>query len=423
MFSIFDIRGFETAEEQLNAARVYLDRRGIVRPSTPWLSPEFVNPLFLRSVCVSLEGNKKSEIPTGMNGTTKVLGFYLNSVGQNIWREKGGSSKLGPKLGRAIRDVAGKMLERKQDFLNFDDCNDVIAKHFRDFSPHPEPNWLSVLLNNGVLRKDPNPSQDDVFSDEDVVRFSFQRFQDFLIAQQSIQDVQTSTHLFEDTGPLTFCLDDDHLSWEWRGVVDALAVLLPEKLKIELVDALPGGTSKWWNDWAIQESYAESVRWRARTAFTDRTLVLLNHLHSAHVDAHELLLQVSVSSDHPWNAELLHKNLEMRKLPERDTFWTNWLNFLDENNSSVDIIIEWCRVGQTPNSHPENQKLAGIVLCWFFASSNRIIRDNATKALANLFLVNRAIFLELLQKFAKVDDLYVLGAALGRCLCILLPRP
>ena len=422
---VFEIRGFETAEEQLNAARVYLDRRGIARPSTPWLSPEFVNPLFLRSVCLSLEGDGNSEIPSGMTGTTKVLSFYLDSVGRNIWKEKGGSSKLGPKLGRAIRDVAGKMLERKQDFLDFDDCNDAIAKHFRNFSPNPEPNWLSVLLNNGVLRKDLKPSQDDVFSDEDVVRFSFQRFQDFLIAEQSIQGCQTSTQLFEDTGPLAFCLDGNSLSWEWRGVVDALAVLLPEKLKIELVDALPGGTSKWWNDWAIQESYAESVRWRARTAFTDRTLELLNHLHSARVNARELLLQVSVSSDHPWNAELLHKNLEMRKLPERDTFWTSWLNLSNENNSSVDVMIEWCRVGQTPNSHPENQKLAGIVLCWFFTSSNRIIRDNATKALANLFLVNRAIFFDLQQKFAKVDDLYVLERLLAAAFasCCLDPNP
>ena len=424
-YPVFDIRGFETPEEQLNAARVYLDRRGIARPSTPWLSPEFVNPLFLRSVCVSLEGDRKSEIPSGMTGTTMVLRFYLDSVGGNIWKEKGGSSKLGPTLGRAIRDVAGKMLERKQDFLEFDDCKDVIAKHFRDFSPQPEPDWLSVLLNNGVLRKDPNPSREDVFSDEDVVRFSFQRFQDFLIAEQSLKDIATSVDLFEDTGPLAFCLDDDHLSWDWRGVVDALAVILPEKLKIELVDALPGGASKWWDDWAIQESYAESVRWRARTAFTDRTLELLNRLQSAHVDAHELLLQVSISSDHPWNAELLHKNLGMRKLPDRDAFWTNWLNFQDAVDSTVGVIIEWCRVGQAPNSHPENQRLAAIVLCWFFTSSNRIIRDNATKALANLFLANRVIFLELLQRFAKVDDLYVLERLLAAAFasCCLDPDP
>ena len=417
-FSIFDIRGFETAEEQLNAARVYLDRRGIARPSTPWLSPEFVNPLFLRSVCLSLEREGKSEIPPGMTGTRKILAYYLRSVGRNIAEKEGGSSSPAPKLGRTLQDVAGKMLERYQDFLGFDDCQNVIAKYFHYYNPQTEPDWLSVLLNNGVLRKDPNPLREDEFSDEDVVRFSFQRFQDFLIAEQSLKDIATSVDLFEDTGPLAFCLDDGYLSWAWRGVVDALAVVLPEKLSIELVDALPGDASKWWNEWAIQESFAESVRWRDRTAFTDRTLELLNHFHHPH-NKHELLLQVSVSSDHPWNAELLHKNLERRKLPDRDAFWTNWLNCQVGIDSSVRVIIEWCRVGQAPNSHPENQRLAAIVLCWFFTSSNRIIRDNATKALANLFLANRAIFGELLQRFAKVDDLYVLerllAAAFASC--------
>ena len=424
-FPICEIRGFETAEEQLNAARVYLDRRGIARPSTPWLSPEFVNPLFLRSVCVSLERDRKSEIPPGMTGTNKVLTYYLDSVGRNIVEKEGGSSTLAPKLGRAIRDVAGKMLERKQDFLEFVDCLDVIATHFQHSRPKTEPDWLSVLLKNGVLRTDPNPSCEDEFSDEEVVRFSFQRFQDFLIAQQSLKDITTPVDLFEDTGPLAFCLEDGHLTWTWHGVIDALAVVLPEKLSIELVDALPGGASRWWNEWAIHQSFAESVRWRARAAFTPRTLELLNKLRRTHIDTFELLLQVSVSSDHPWNAELLHKNLVRLKLPDRDAFWTNWLNYQGEVDSSVGVIIEWCRVGQAPNSDPENQRLAAIVLCWFFTSSNRIIRDNATKALANLFFANRAIFLELLQRFAKVDDLYVLERLLAAAFasCCLDPDP
>ena len=424
-FPVFDIRGFETPEEQLNAARVYLDRRGIARPSTPWLSPEFVNPLFLRSVCLSLKSFGKSEIPPGMTGTTKVLEYYLDSVSQNIWEKKGGSSSPAPKLGCTLEDVAGKMLELKQDFLGFDDCQNVIAKHFCHYSPQPEPDWLSVLLNNGVLRKDPNPSQDDAFSDKDVVRFSFQRFQDFLIAEHSLKDITTPVDLFEDTGPLAFCLEDDHLSWDWRGVVDALAVILPEKLKLELVDALPSGESKWWNKPEIRASFAESAKWRDRKAFTPRTLELLNRFHHPQLARFELLLQVSVSSDHPWNAELLHQNLEMRKLPDRDASWTNWLNFQDGVDSSVGVIIEWCRVGQAPNSHPENQRLAAIVLCWFFTSSNRIIRDNATKALANIFLANRAIFGELLQRFAKVDDLYVLERLLAAAFasCCLDPDP
>ena len=71
----FVIRGFETPEEQLQASRIYMDNQGISRPSTPWLAPEFVNPLFLRSVCLSLERDGKSEIPSGLNGAKENIGL------------------------------------------------------------------------------------------------------------------------------------------------------------------------------------------------------------------------------------------------------------------------------------------------------------------------------------------------------------
>ena len=38
----FEIKGFETQQEQIQAAKVYMDKRGISRPGVPWLAPEFV---------------------------------------------------------------------------------------------------------------------------------------------------------------------------------------------------------------------------------------------------------------------------------------------------------------------------------------------------------------------------------------------
>jgi hypothetical protein len=424
-YPVFDIRGFETPEEQLNAARVYLDRRGIARPSTPWLSPEFVNPLFLRSVCLSLEREKKSEFPSGLTGTRKILKFYLDSIGRNITEKEGSTVPLAPKLGRAVQDIAGKMLERKKDFLELDICRDEIAAHFRNIHPQTASDWLSVFLNNGLLRKDPNSSSDD-FADEDVVRFSFQRFQDFLMAEKSLNEVKTVDGLFDERGPLGFCIQRDHFTWEWRGLMDALAVALPEKLQTELVDALPGGAEKWWADWSIHEIFAESVKWRARSAFTERSLELLNDFRYRNPEPLELLLQIAVSADHPWNAELLHKNLWRRRLPDRDAFWTTWVNAqTDDVDSSVGVLIEWCRTGQAPHTKPENQLLAALVLSWFFTSTNRAIRDKSTKALANILLTSEDIFPNLLNRFVGVDDLYILERLLAAAYasCCLRPEP
>ena len=61
------------------------------------------------------------------------------------------------------------------------------------------------------------------------------------------------------------------------------------------------------------------------------------------------------------------------------------------------------------------------MLAWCFTTSNRRIRDRATKALTALLLTRMDIFPQLLGAFRNVDDLYVLerlyAAAYGAC-CI-----
>lgn len=410
-YPVFEIRGFETPEEQLHAARIYLDRRGIARPSTPWLSPEFVNPLFLRSVCLSLERDKKSEFPPGLIGTRKMLKYYLDSIGRNITEKEGGAIPLTSRLGQTVFDIAGEMIASKTDFIELDSCLSLIASRFKNIQPQTEPDWLSVLLNNGLLRRDPKPSADD-FADEEVVRFGFQRFQDYLMAEKALEGIDKAHGLFGEDGPLGFCIEGNQLAWEWRGLMEALTVALPEKFGIELIEALPGGCEKWWNDWSIQEAFAESVKWRIHSAFTDRSLELLNKLR--YQNRTELLFQVAISSDHPWNAEFIHSNLYKKKIAVRDAFWTTWVNTQSsDEDSCVGILIEWCRSGQAPHTNHKNQYLASLILCWLFASSNNAIRDKATKALTNIFLANENIFPELLKRFADVDDLYILERILA----------
>ena len=418
-YPVFEIRGFETLEEQLNAAKVYLDRRGIARPSTPWLSPEFINPLFLRSICVSLERDNKSEFPPGLKGTQQILKYYLESIGRYVTSKEGSSISLVSKLGRAVLGIAGEMLKAKADYLELDVCRDLIASHFKNLQPQTEADWLSVFLNNGLLRKDPSPLLDDLFADEDVVRFSFQRFQDFLMAEFSVSGLENADDLFDKGGVLDFCIKDARLAGEWYGLLNGLAIALPEKFSIELVDALPGSFEQWKNSWQLAEIFEESIKWRSHSAFNERTLDLLNQYWNR-FDAYSLLLQIAVSAEHPWNAEFLHRNLAKRSLPERDSLWTTWANNQTDNNeSSVGVLIEWCRTGQSPLTSQDNQFLAALTLCWLFTASNRSIRDKATKALTSVLLARKEIFPRLLERFKDIDDLYILerllAAAYGSC--------
>lgn len=415
----FEIKGFSTYEEQMNAAKIYLDKFNIARPSTPWLAPEFVNPLFLKSLCISLKQNNQTEIPTGLQGSSKLLRFYLESIAKYVAHKELITSNLWPLFGKTLKNLAGQMFLMRRDYLSINECHVLINKNFNQIILRTESSWLDVFLNNGLLRNDPNPDKVDEFDNEHVIRFTFQRFQDHFMAEKLIESQTDPLKLFE-LLKNQFLFENGVINWDWRGLFSALAFILPEKHGVELVDILPSSlNSDWWDEYDIQESFVESIQWRNRNAFSDRSHQLLNKL--TYHDPFEVLLKVSIAI-HPWNAEFLNSKLLAFKMPERDSWWTVWVNEQSsESDSTIGVLLEWCLKGQQPGIKTDNQYYASLTLCWLFTSSNRKIRDQATKSLTQLLRTNAEIFQKLLDNFIKVDDLYILerllAAAYGAC-CI-----
>jgi hypothetical protein len=254
---------------------------------------------------------------------------------------------------------------------------------------------------------------------EDVVRFSFQRFQDHLIGESLLSTISNPASALKKGGPLSFVHNGRDLNWQWQGLIDALSIQIPEKYKVELIDALPGGLTDW-NRWQITNAFMESIRWRDKRAFTKRTLELFNRLRGTHLDQLSILIELSVSIEHPWNAEFIHKNLIKHGLIKRDKIWTTGINDFDATDESViGRLINWSLLGQTIKPDPQALRLCATTLCWLLCSTNRSIRDNGTKALTSILLMQENLFGELLAKFKKVDDLYVherlIAAAYGAC--------
>jgi len=420
----FELRGFETPEEQAEAARVYLDKRAISRPSTPWLAPEFVNPLFLRSSCNALRQENKTEFPRGLTGTKEIFAFFLDSTAKHLGVGRDGSNELVGPTKAALRQIAVQMAAKRKDYLARDSAEGIAEANFKLFKAPTDLSWLEVLQKNGLLRFDPDPAVqkiDPLLEPSDVVRFSFQRFQDHLMAEALLAGVNDITAALKPAGSLCFVHNGKDVAWEWRGLFEALSIQLPERFAVELVDALPGAPANWWRSWQVQDAFAESIRWRAITSFTQRTLDLFNRLGS-HNDRLSILTDLAASVDHPWNAELIQRNLNRKKLAERDAFWTIEINKVTDTDShAINRLIDWCLHTQGLQAVRETQWLCALVLTWCFTASNRRIRDRATKALTALLLNRADIFPKLLDAFRQVDDPYVLerlyAAAYGAC-CI-----
>ena len=423
------IKGFTTDEERERAAQVYLDRRGILRPATPWLSPEFTNPLFLRTTANALHREGASEYPTGLHGTKRVMSFYLNSIGRNLGTDRDGSDELIGPLLRAVRSVAREIAEARSDHLLPGTARDRIAEAF---AGHPAPTsmtWLDILHRNGILRRDPPPPRDaadPLDIPDDVIRFGFQRFQDYLVAEALHDENTPSTAAFAEGGALDFMIErrGDHawLAREWRTIMQALWIVHIEKGGGELIDLLPEDVAD-----SMVDDFVETLLWRAPTAFTDRTFELFDAMLIQDEEYRpgrylDVLLRFGLR-DHPWNADFLDRRLRPLPMPERDAFWTlplAELGWHDIEDSGAHHLARWCNGPVAARAGDDILARALVMLGWMFSSTDRMLRDVATKG-AIAILVDRPTLLpDFVRRFAGVDDPYVVervaAACAGACL-------
>lgn len=417
-----ELHGFTTFEEQEAAAIEYLDRRGIVRPAGPLLAPEFSHPLFLKAASDALLQKRSFAFPRGLRGALKILEFYLDSVGGDLLPASAEPADLSGELRRALQRLAQEMAYTRLDHVQKSQADLIIAQTFAPRTPPVGMTWLEVLLRNGIVRLDPDPAAHDNSSfvvPEDVARIAFQRFQDHLVVQASLSGALDAPSLFTVGGPLEWLISSP-MRHGWVGLFEALSIQVPEVFDMELVDALPGGQKRWWPEWGIQEGFKQSVRWRAissqtgQLTFTHRSLALLNSLDQIDDVSLGLLLELAAVPEHPWNANLLHRNLWRWGLNTRDLRWSRVIAFAAEDDEHpVHRLLKWANGGKLDHAEPEVLRLVAITLTWLCSTTSRYIRDVATTGLCRLLRTHPAIHHDLLAVMVEVDDLYVLERLLA----------
>lgn len=418
------IEGFLTNKEQETAARVYMDRRGIIRPATPWLPPEFMNPLFLRTACMALQKKGQRQFPLGLRGAREMIRFYFNAAAATLGTEYDGTNELEKPLIQGVLDIAAEMARARVDYVERHVAAQILDEAFRSYRGPAGRAWVDVLRLRGLLRADPpehapGVPEDPLDAREDVLRFAFQRIQDQLIARSLTQGCASPENLFDNDGPLHFLIAHGHIEHEWHGVFAYLTIEFADQWKAEIVDYMPSGLDRWWRDDMVQEAFIESIRWRQHGSFQPRTLEFLNALEWPHSPT-DVLVELSVVEGHPWNADMLHRNLVERSMPERDAFWTIQINGDARSRSAAMRLAEWA-LGPGPESASDEViRLALTALGWLFTSTNGALRDTATKAVTEVLLRRPVMQEGFLALFADVDDVYViervLAAVAGACL-------
>lgn len=394
-------KGFEG--DGAAAAKAYLDRNGIDRPGTPFLDTEFTNPLFLTTCVRRLRAEGKSAFPMGLEGITRLFEFWLEGVEHSLLSRGYTRISAGDgRIRRALNKFADQLALERVDALPFSQARALFEEEVAGFSSSgPDDDLVQRLIAEGVLRHVPS----DAGGDEEV-SFTFQRFSDYFTADALLRLFDTPSNLAKALKPGG---DLEHLlpGWEYDGIVEALWVQAPEQLGIELADLEPGFSK------AVKlelRGFLESLRWRAPTAVTARTVELFERVWDRpevrRSPLLELLLQVSSQAGHALNADYLHERMTAMPLPDRDALLTVNLEMHDDGGP-VDTLIAWASEARLELADREHLRLAATALSWFLSSPKRFLRDRASRALARIFRAWPDLAPVLIASFADVDDPYV----------------
>lgn len=399
------------ADHEYKATEIFFDHYDIERPQVPLLIPEFSNPLFLKLFCIALQNESKHKVEEGIKGITSVYNFFLDSI--NLKLSSIDLLDFDPKdkkVQKAVQALAKELATTADRYLR----RDKAKKTVNNFLPNRsyDKSLFKNLISEGILREVPIYKSNSEW--EEGIDFAYEKFADHLIAKALITQ-------YLDNNSFEELIKDRDKLWD-RGVIDALSIQVPERLNKELIDLL---SEKEINHYHL-ESFVESIKWREVNTIDAHTLDIINkriiadwHLRDELLDC---FLTVSTNPNHPYNANFLHNHLHHNfTLAERDSWWVRYLHYHFNERSSVKRVVDWAW-SDNDKSHIKNESilLCGITISWFFSSTNKKLRDQATKALVVLFTPRLELFIKLFKMFRGIDDPYilerVLAAGYGACM-------
>ncbi len=382
-----------------------------LEPTIPVLTPEFDNPLFLTLFCRGLQNAGHTRVQSGPQGISKIFHFFIDSIDKKLSRPDYLDYDVRSKVvTEAVANLASEMAKRGTSLLPRAEAEEIINAVL------PRVGYQNSLFHHleseGVLTVIPVYTAKRNVRWTDSVCFTYQRLSDHLITQCLLNQHLNKTNpkaSFARTRSLGKLVKDKLVCWSNQGLVEALAIQIPELTGKELPDLAPHTA-----DWRpMRKAFVESLIWRNETSFSKATDDYVNNHVLAYADTYNDLwnaaLMLALKPNHPYNARCLDEILKKISMAERDAWWSTLLHREWGEERAVDRIVAWAWEDNDKSSfEDEVVRLAGITLSWFFTSANRFLRDRATKAMVRLFERRIDLLRQVMEEFIDLDDPYVI---------------
>lgn len=384
----FSHPGFAEATDA--AVRRFASEYDLDVPTFPVLNPEFGNPFFLRLACEALSALGMDRFVLGSAGLSTVCSAFVEAT--NLRLSRPARCDFDDRKG-VVQAVVEQLAALGGTFFDRAEVEQVTLTLLPGDRPWSR-SLMKGLLDEGIL----------IEAGSGRISFGYQRLGDVARAAQ----IATKA----DSEITAWLRSLDQGLWRERGTVAALAVILPETHGLEIIDL---ATSEDGVRGAIVESFIEGLTLRDPMSITDRTIQIVEHLLASKRYDYETwtqLVRLACVPDHTLNATWLHDHLVRKSLTERDTTWSIWLlgQLEAEEHSPVRTLIEWAwpldlKASAVPPV--KTAELAMLTLGWTLSTSDRSVRDHATKALVALGENDPSGFIEVLGHLLKANDPYV----------------
>ncbi|WP_143653629.1 NACHT domain-containing protein [Streptosporangium subroseum] len=396
-----------------------IDARGAWLPT--WM---FHNPLFLRMYCQAANPLRKNlvgveALPTSLVG---VFELYRDAVTKRLAEDPVRKLVPADQIKRRLAELAREMWTRGIRRLPSDEARVILDAGETDW----DESLFRRLEEEGVLLRDEVSGSDDT-----ETGILFDRFAGYLIADALLTRM-TYAEVEERLAEVTLwnsLMGEDHHSFG-EDIVISLIGLLPRRF---------GGHHLWrlapqeHRRWVLAQEFASESEYLdegtidelatliARPDWKAPTFSRFGRRHSF-----DRLWEIRFSPAHRLNAAFLDRVLRMLPLPERDRRWTEWVRHRDDDlllSNLKKVIEKWSE----NLDRSEGDDLNALATAWLLTSTNRTVRDLATKALQRYGRPDPKRLFDLAIRMLDVDDPYVVerivGAAFGAASTHQMPDP
>ncbi len=262
--------GFRLREDEASAQ--FFTYFGLPLPRVPLLLPEYSHPLLLKLLCRALQRKRLTLSALGKEGIWYLYERFCFGVGDKI-----ADDLRRPDANRipwdSAKAIAKELAEVRRETVPRRRALELIAVACRGKADPAR--MLAAMVDEGLLAEDVSA---EAGSADPVIRFPYQQFSQHLIARYVLDaylDKNDPQGSFAPGTPLGDLASDERTARRNAGLIEALAIQLPEHAPVELADLVANRAKM-----VVDAATIESIKWRKVHAFRD-VPALLTHINAA----------------------------------------------------------------------------------------------------------------------------------------------